>query len=403
MMQTYVEIQEQFESYIQSFEKNPGMFTRDELLEIGIRHKQLPQHLKNWKKLVERVGYDGTASGYRSFVNRSMQKIGDLPMQDIDHIVRDSEEFERLYMEKTQIRDTYNAYRLSLRNVARVESFKSSMIEAINNLEPLSFAPYTKASSTEVEAVLLFSDLHLGVNCNNFYNKYNHEIAKMRVQKLADDTISYCKAMNVTKLNVVNLGDLIHGIIHTTARIEEEHNLIDQIIKACELLSWLLSALTRSGAQITYRSCTDNHSRAVAEKAQNIEAENFNKLIDWFVESRCHNSEIIFAHDNIDDSLGKFKLLNGKTVMFAHGHLENVNKCVDAFQGATKEFVDYVLLSHFHSSKEKSYNGSKVVVNGSIVGTEQYALSKRLFGPAEQKLLIFDRDNLLNININLQI
>ena len=133
MMQTYVEIQEQFESYIQSFEKTPGMFTRDELLEIGIRHKQLPQHLKNWKKLVERVGYDGTASGYRSFVNRSMQKTGDLPMQDIDAIVRDSEEFERLYMEKTQIRDTYNAYRLSLRNVARVESFKSSMIEAINS------------------------------------------------------------------------------------------------------------------------------------------------------------------------------------------------------------------------------------------------------------------------------
>ena len=56
------------------------------------------------------------------------------------------------------------------------------------------------------------------------------------------------------------------------------------------------------------------------------------------------------------------------------------------------------------SGKEKAFNGFKIFVNGSIVGTEQYALSKRLFSIPEQKLLIFDEcENTLDININLNI
>ena len=46
--------------------------------------------------------------------------------------------------------------------------------------------------------------------------------------------------------------------------------------------------------------------------------------------------------------------------------------------------------------------GAKVIVNGSICGTEGYAFSKRLFGEPEQTLLLFDGENLITFNINLK-
>ena len=110
------------------------------------------------------------------------------------------------------------------------------------------------------------------------------------------------------------------------------------------------------------------------------------------------------SNDNLDDSLGVFELLNGKKFAFAHGHLENYNASFQNLVGATREFIDYIAMGHFHSEKMKTFQGAKVYVNGSIVGTEQYALSKRLFSKPCQTLLIFDEfGNELNISINLDV
>ena len=390
--------------YIDSLNILPGSYTNAELVEVGLLHKALPRAEKNWKALCEKLGVTKKPETFRKFIGRQQLNSNSKPMQDLPKIISDPDTYAKEYKEQTLVRDAYNAYRLMLRKDARVDSFRDSIVDAIKNMPsiklPVELNPNT--SQSNVEAVLMLSDMHIGVNCSNFYNTYNFEVAKRRVAKLASDTAAYCRLAKVAKLNVVNLGDLIHGLIHSTARIAEEFDVVDQMTKAAELVALLLTDLSTLGIEITYRSCTDNHSRAVANYHDNIEEENFSRIIDWYLQARVNQPNIYFINDNIDASIGKFRLENGKLVMFAHGHLENINKCIDAFIGATKEFVDYVLLSHFHNGKEKSYNGSKLFVNGSIVGTEEYALSKRLFSPAEQKLLIFDRDNCMDININLQ-
>lgn len=387
-------------SYIDSLQKNPGEYSKDELYEIGLRHRQLPKSDRDWQKLCSYIGYDGKPESFRKFVNRRSNMTAQML-----EIIEDSENFQDSYKEKTQIRDIYNAYRLSLRHEARLNSFIEGLQAAIKTLKPL---PNWDDDSIKIldnlgaEAVLLLSDIHIGIECDNFYNCYNKDIAYKRLIKLANDVLKYCKIHNVHTLNVLNLGDVIQGIIHVTARIDQELNLIDQIITGSEYLAMFLKKLDSSDINIVYRSCTDNHSRANADKNLSIEEENFSKLIDFYLKIRLQDSKIKFVNDNIDDSLGKFTLSNGKNIMFAHGHLENINKCIESCIALTKEFIDYVCLSHFHSGQEKTINGSKLIVNGSIVGTEKYALSRRLFGPAEQKLLIFDADNFLDLTINLQ-
>ena len=194
---------------------------------------------------------------------------------------------------------------------------------------------------------------------------------------------------------------MIAGTIHVNARIEQELNASDQTITAAELLAQVCNELTTVCPNVTYRSVVDNHARITPDKESHIEKENFNRVIDWYLKERLKNTRIIFKDDNLDIGLGKFTLKNGKKVMFSHGHQDNYNQIFQALVGASKEYVDIILIGHFHSAKMKTFQGCKVFINGSIVGTEQYALSKRLFGDPEQTLLIFTGKDVEHIIMKL--
>lgn len=402
---------EGFDAFIASFNKKAGDYTGDELFEIGVMHKELPIEDKNWKELAKKVGYPGQASSYRGFVFRRQQNLSlfgpKTPSVKPETVVvsetaeQTPSEFEELFRKRVEIGDIYSAYKSSLRNESRLNTFKDLLVKNIQELKHLPVVKYSGDFSDDAEAILMFSDLHLGINCNNFYNVFNKEVAKKRLNKLAVETIRYCKKFNIKQLNVLGLGDFIQGIIHINGRIQAQMNVVEQVILASEYIAEFLNSIEAAAPIVTYRSCTDNHSRVSPNKEESIEAENLNKLIDFYLETRLAKSNITFMKDNLDDSLGSFKLKNGKHVVYAHGHLDSINRSFENFVGATRQFVDYMILGHYHCEKAKSFQGARVFVNGSICGTEDYALSKRLFSEPSQTLLVFNDDNILNFSINL--
>lgn len=250
---------------------------------------------------------------------------------------------------------------------------------------------------------MLISDLHIGMDINNFYNKYNTEIARKRVSKYVEDTIEICQRNHVQRLNVLNLGDMIDGQLRVTSRVEDSEDLVSQIMIASEILSEALNRLQAAAPEIIYRSCSDNHARVTADFKQNIEKENFFRLIDFYLEARLKDTKVQIVHDNLDVDLGLFSLLNGKKMAFAHGHRDKVNTCLQGILGATRQYCDYICVGHWHESKMKSFQGAKVFVNSSICGSDSYAQSLRLYGDAEQTLLIFKNNNLSVNYINLNI
>lgn len=409
----------EFYDLCDQIKENHGFpLSEDDIYVIGEAHKTLPQHEKDWQEVVDITGWARSAEALRSYIARRQRHDGKLPPNPALLSNRNIEEastemlsenldaqLSKLYIEKTKVRDTYNAYRRTLRDEARIESFKdtiTSMVSQLNELPKLNTS--TPISSGDTEAILMLSDLHIGVDCDNFYNKYNTKVAAARLDILANEVIKYCELHKVCRLSICDLGDSIAGLIHINARLEQELTTVEQVMTAAELLAQFLNKVQYAASEVYYRTVTDNHSRIVADKNQHIEKDNLGKIIVWYLTARLEGSRIKFKHDNIDDSLGKFDLLNKKTVIFAHGHLDTIDRSFQSFVGATREFVDYVLLGHYHSEKMKSFQGTKVYVNGSIVGTEQYALSKRLFSDPSQTLLIFntDNDNVINISIDLK-
>lgn len=418
----------EFLEFLNSFNKQPGEYTRDEAFEIGKAFKDLIVKPITWRELATKLGYlngealrglvknrltkEGLLNNEPSIINDVQDRI--LNNEPIDTYELNEEIEQKLatvFKEQVKYKDLLASYKKKLRDEARIEVMRDAIRENVATQYPLTnvvyepqFAPSTIVNRTTIpnEAILLLSDLHIGVECNNFYNKYNSHIASKRLSMLVVNVVDYCQRNKVQRLNILNLGDMIHGVIHVNARIEQEFDVINQVKVASELIAQSLNLLQQAAPEIIYRSCTDNHSRVTANKSEHIEKENFYQLIDWYLEERLKGTKIKFVKDNLDIGLGRFNLLNGKKIMFAHGHQINYNSASQDFIGATREFIDYICLGHFHCEKMKSFQGTKVFINGSVVGTEQYALSKMLFSKPAQTLLIFEDNNVVDISINLE-
>ncbi len=406
--------------------RDDGKYTEEEMYQIGCAFIQLTNPEKRevggWAKLIEilqptdKNGEVKKAETFKQWVkdkryanNEMITNDKMLSGKNIDSITFEefeekTEEIKRnLYKQQVKTWDTMHSYRRTLRDEARIENIKKLIGDAIVKIPELPKVNYEKDEvECTNEAVMLISDLHIGMQIDNFANKYNNEIAKKRLMAYVEETIRLCKNNHVKRLNVSNLNDCIHGLIHITARIEEEEDVIEQVIIASEYLAEALVELQKAAPEVIYRSVTDNHSRVNANYKEHIEKESFCKLIDFYLEARLKDTNIVFAHDNLDVDISKFELLNGKLMICVHGHRDNVNVALQSFVGATRKFVDYVCMGHYHESKMKSYQGAKVFVNGSICGADSYAASKRLYGDPEQTLLIFS-GNTLSVNyVNLK-
>ena len=398
----------EFNEYILSFNKKPGEYTIEELIQIASKFKELPLKLRSWDYLTEILQVNKRGDALRKYIDYHRKKLENKDWKHTDFEVTEntcnSDELHQMKLEKIKLQDEVAQYRKLLRSEARAEEFKDKLLEAIEKTPKLDIYTYKKKVEGNAEAVLMLSDFHIGAKCDNFYNVFNKDVARKRLIKLVNDVKNYCLTNKVKKLNILNLGDIIAGYIHINGRIEQEMNVTEQIMFAAELLSEVLAALNDAAPIVTYRSCLDNHGRMTPNLKEAIETENFSLIIDWYIKLRLKlsNSTIQFIDDNLDKGIGKFELLNGKKIMFAHGHLDSTNTAMQHFMGATEEFIHYVLLAHEHSEKVKVYQNVKVITNGSLIGTETYALSKRLFNKPTQTLLIFDDNNVMNISIGLE-
>ena len=422
---------EEFEKKIDSIDvdaRDDGRYTRDEIYEIGCDFIDMTPAEKRqfggWDKLVEilkPLAKDGEimkkGDTLKAWIKSLRYAKGEMIHDErlisgktIDDIT--FEEFENqteaikqsLYKQQVKTRDSLNSYRRILREEARLEDFKEIMKECSKNQEDLGLIEYTGDSSKcENEAVLLISDLHIGMQVDNFYNTYNVEVARKRMGALVQKTIKYCKAHNVKRLNILELGDAVHGLIHTSARLEQEIDVVQQIMVASQILSDTVNQLRAAAPEVTYRSCTDNHSRMMPNLHESVEAEQYSKLITFYVKSKLESTNVIFPDDNLDQEIGLVELMNGDLLAFAHGHHDQYNTAFQTYCGMTQKFIKYICLAHFHSKKVKSFMGAKVIINGCVGGVDQYAFGKRLFGKPEQTLMIFDGTDMVDISLNLDI
>ena len=380
-----------------------GFLSKEDYYEIGLAHRELPKQERNWSWLLSLTGGFKSSESYRTFV---VHRLRDSNTLDVAHDKEFVAQKQELFKATQRLRDERTSINRTLREEARLERFIQTIQDVAKEYRKLPAVICAKVDMNRPtsEAVYGLADLHLGPIIENYINTYDYNEAVERINKVAEDIIYYCKLNNVSKLHFINLGDLIAGIIHPTIRLEQEYDVIEQVLKASELVTELLNVLQQAAPEVTYRSVVDNHARVMPDKNQHIELENLNRIIDVFVEERLKDTNIKFMKDNVDIGIGRIELRSGKKLYFMHGHQDRKSSVVQDIVGLTHEFPDYILMGHYHNSAEHTFQGAKLFITSSIIGTDTYAFGKRLFGQPEQKLLIFDaRNNVVDVDIRCKV
>lgn len=291
----------------------------------------------------------------------------------------------RMADERNQINELY-------RRMSREETIKEIGIEQariMNDKKMLDmddFGVLLNDGYPESSAILQISDWHYGMEFENYFNKYNPDIARRRIALLLRETIRYCKFHNVRDIHVVNLSDLIAGRIHLQIRLQSRFDVLTQIMEVSEILAEFLMTLRKNGFNVHYYDCIDNHSRLEPDKKQAMNLESLARITHWYLSERIGAE--INIHDNvIGDDIIKFNI-GQYSIIGVHGDKDDFKSVAQELTMMTHETYDLVLCAHKHECGLSVPNGVQTIQNGTLMGVDDFAYNCRFTGRPSQNLII---------------
>ena len=296
-----------------------------------------------------------------------------------------------LQKEKIRMRDQKRLMNTKLRELARLEHLEEYLEEKVEEIQPIKLPRVKKKKKSDNEAMVVISDEHIGMKIDSKFNTYNIEIAKERLAKLQKETMNKVEKEGIKKLYIAHLGDGIHGAIHTTARIESEENVIQQIITLAYMLESFIEDFLQKGIEVQFCSVAGNHTRAIPNKKESLgTAENFERLLTVFLGKAFNQFD---NYSQIDDEEGIIVLnIKGKIVVLVHADLDKGNGVVTKLNDMLNLSIDYIFTGHVHNAFYKEHGNAVQFGVGSLCGLDQYAISGRFSGRPSQMILTFDDD-----------
>ena len=337
-----------------------------------------------------RVGSRFPASIRSCDVKKEIEKNGDKDIEALD-LINKKIEVNKMKVKLSDERVQINAY---VRQIAREETLKEIAIEVANKISSKKILPkYERNIITtpqKREAILELSDVHYGAVISNYWNEYNPDVTKKYFGVLKNHIVEKCGMNGVKVLHVVNLGDLINGLIHLRIRLESRIDIVTQTIEITEILAEFLNDLSKY-YEIHFYSCLDNHSRLDPNKKDSLDLESMARIIPWYLQERLKDR--IFFHENKYDPEITTFVCNGFNILGVHGDKDKLNTIVEKMSVMTHEHYDLILTAHLHHFSCDEQNETLVVSNGSMLGTDTFAKNLRLTSKPSQNLIIVDRKN----------
>lgn len=341
----------------------------------------------------ELLGYAYTESKYR----KSFKKLKKIlkAERNLDNEskekIKDYEKLkEEIYKERCRLSDVNREKNKYLREQSRTEAIIEEMKYVVKNMKPFNYKKYNYHYGTGYEASLLVSDLHYGLTVDNSVNYYDESICEDRLNQLRDKSIEVCKVHKVEKLNICILGDDISGLIHFGTIAENNRDVITQCIEVSELLSNFVMQIREKIPEVVVYTTIGNHSRVWQGKANGTTKENYERVVAEFLKLRLQPYGITVIDSSKTDYIETE--IAGKTVVMTHGDKDSLTQATANFTKLLRKPIDEIYMGHLHSHREFDDCNTQVIINGSLVSTDDYALSLRRHTNAVQLLRIYGED-----------
>ena len=302
-----------------------------------------------------------------------------------------AEQTRELQKEKVKVRDERIDYQKSIREAARRESFVELIHRAFSvNVKPFDYKSSPVIDSNE-DMVVCLSDLHAGIEVQNWWNTYNTGILKQRLHKYLDEICEIQKLHQCKMCNVVLGGDNISGAIHANLRLQNNENVIEQLKIAITYISEFIYTLQDWFEEINVYSVSGNHSRLSANKDDHLKGEELDDMIPFCLTlqfEKNKNVRIIDTHERLDSTISAFKTRGDKLFYIVHGDKDrpaNVVKNLTLMSGIKP---DGIIMGHRHNNSLSTEHSVKIIQCGCVVGMDDYCVDKRISGEPEQCVFI---------------
>lgn len=289
--------------------------------------------------------------------------------------------------------------------VERVAAAVTAAIEA-RGVPKFTEVKAKPASSDPHEMILLWSDTHFGevvsAEETNGMNEYDMDICWDRHRNLRDALFSYVqnRPYRISKLHVLALGDMLSGSIHEELRETNEVPLAETAVEFGERGAEWLNSLLAEFDHVEFCGVVGNHPRFTKKMPAKKSFDNADWISYHYMRGLLRNHpgisfDIPKAHSHLHTVLGRHVLLShGDSIMSTMpgvpwgGVMRRVNQLHAQYvqQGVV---VDLYCFGHFHQrALVNGPGGSRIALNGSIKGVDEYGLKRYGGGEGPGQLLL---------------
>lgn len=309
-------------------------------------------------------------------LNTLLQTIAEKKVELSDMLIQNNAYIRRLSREET-LKTIAHDYAVTMSN-------KKQLTPAIH--------PFTNMNANEQEGILLLSDWHYGMVCDNPWNTFDPSVCVKRVNQLLEEVLNIIKEKQIDTVHVLDLADLIAGRIHTQIRIESRYDVITQTMNVAELLAEFLTELSRY-CYVYFYSCLDNHSRLEPNKKESLDLESLARIIPWYLTERLKNHDCICICDNKYGPDIITCNVAGHNIIGVHGDADKPTTAMDRLTMLTHEHYDMLCTAHRHHMFLEEINETIVIGNSSLMGVDSYSAKLRLSSKPSQTFIVSSPKN----------
>ena len=357
-----------------------------------VLNKALRDEDEYWSESAYRKKYSLLKQGYEE-VFKNICGNQDSDQDSAQELINLRRELEK---EKVKFRDERNEYNKLIRMEARKESYQDQFIRSI--CEATSALPLLY-NSKEIEKsdsslVISLTDIHCGINSKNFWNTYNTDVLKERLEKYLNRIEEIQDRHNADSAYLI-ISEALSGLIKPELRIQNNQDLIDQFLVVSEYLSGFIAALSSMFRSVDVYVAPGNHSRITANKEDGLSHENLDNLLIPFLSAKLQlYSNVNFHNNSIEHSIAIFNV-RGKTIAAIHGDKDTMSNAAENLRKLTGVSFDLIFTSHMHTNAFRTESDCKIIQSGTIAGTDAYAVDHRLRNRPEQTVCVLtDHDGL---------
>lgn len=308
-----------------------------------------------------------------------------------------------LQKERRKFLDYRNAYNKGINKDARLEDLYDTIERTISsgNLPKLEYVDH-KIEHTDNDLMVSLNDLHFGANINNAWNIYNSDICRERLNVYLDEIFEIQSLHNSENCYVNANGDLISGSIHLPIQVTNKEDLIEQIMGVSECIAQFLQELSKRFNKVIFTVVAGNHSRIGFNKDDSLKSERLDDLIPWYINARLQNVDNISITKNLDNTMSVVNI-RGKKYLNVHGDYDGGKSAIQSASLMSGQDIYALCCGHLHHNMMDYANNIKVIMAGSLLGMDDYCVTKRIVGIPQQMVCVCNENGVkCSYDINFQ-